>query len=133
MVSAGQEAGGRIPRRVLIVDDSPQVRRELCTLLPLAGDIDIVGEAADGLEACRLAQLLQPDVVLLDLHMPVMDGWEASRQIKAHHPSCRVVALTMYGDAESRGQAFEAGIDAFLVKGVAVEDLVQAISEGSKP
>ena len=115
--------------RVLIVDDSPQVRQELGTVLPLAGDIEIVGEAADGLEAVRLAEALQPEVVLLDLEMPAMDGYQAARQIKAICPSCRVVALTVYGDPSSRDQAAQAGVDVFLVKGVSVETLVQAISE----
>ena len=119
----------RAKRRVLIVDDSPQVRQELRTLLPLAGDIEIVGEAADGLEAIRLAQALQPDVVLMDLEMPVLDGYEATRQIKAICPAFRVVALTAYGDPVSRNQAAEAGVDVFLVKGVSVKTLVQAISE----
>jgi DNA-binding NarL/FixJ family response regulator len=115
-------------RRVLIADDNPQVRQELRTLLPLAADLEIVGEAADGLEATRLAQMLKPDVILLDLQMPVMDGYQAARQIKAACPSCWLVALTVYGDAKSRGQAAEAGVDMFLVKGVSVESLVEAIS-----
>jgi len=114
--------------RVLIVDDSPQVRQELRTLLPLAGDIEIVGEAADGREAVRLAQAIQPEVVLMDLEMPVLDGYEATRQIKAGSPSCRVVALTVYGDPASRNRAAQAGVDVFLVKGGSVETLVQAIS-----
>jgi DNA-binding NarL/FixJ family response regulator len=116
-------------RRVLIADDNPQVRQELRTLLPLAGDIEIVGEAADGREAIRLTQTLQPEVVLMDLEMPLLDGYEATRQIKAGFPSCRVVALTVYGDPASRNQASEAGVDVFLVKGASVEDLVQAIFE----
>jgi DNA-binding NarL/FixJ family response regulator len=123
-----QGLGDGATRRLLIVDDSPQVRQELRTLLPLTGDIDIVGEAADGLEAIRLAQVLQPDVVLLDLQMPVLDGYQAARQIKALCPSCRVVALTVYGDPASRERAAEAGVDVFLVKGVSMDNLVQAIS-----
>ena len=116
-------------RRVLIVDDSPQVRQELRTLLPLAGDIEVVGEAADGREAIRLVQALRPDVVLMDLEMPVLDGYQATQEIKAMCPACRVVALTVYGDPASRIRAAELGVDAFLVKGVSVESLVQAISE----
>jgi DNA-binding NarL/FixJ family response regulator len=116
-------------QRVLIVDDSPQVRQELSTLLPLAGDIEIVGEAADGLEAIRLAPVLQPQVVLMDLEMPTLDGYQATRQIKTICPACRVVALTAYDDPASRNQAAEAGVDVFLVKGASVETLVQAVSE----
>jgi DNA-binding NarL/FixJ family response regulator len=116
-------------RRVLIVDDSPQVRQELRTLLPLAGDIVIVGEAGDGLEAVRLVQMLQPEVVLMDLEMPVLDGYEATRQIKASSPSCRVVALTVHGYEGARQKANHSGVDVFLVKGVSVETLVQAIAE----
>jgi DNA-binding NarL/FixJ family response regulator len=116
-------------RRVLIVDDSAQVRQELRTLLPLAGDIEIVGEAADGREAIRLAQALQPDVVLMDLEMPVLDGYEATRQIKAGFPACRVVALTVHGYGGARQKASQSGVDVFLVKGGSVETLMQAISE----
>lgn len=117
-------------RRVLIADDNPQVRQELRTLLPLAGDVEIVGEAADGQEALRLAQALQPEVVLMDLEMPVLDGYEATRQIKASSPSCRVVALTVHGYEAARQKASRSGVDVFLVKGGSVENLIQAISEG---
>ena len=115
--------------QVLIVDDSPQVRQELRTLLTLAGDIEIVGEATDGLEAVRLAEALQPEVVLMDLEMPVLDGYEAARQIKSRWPACRVVALTVHGYEAARQKASQSGVDVFLVKGVSVETLVQAISE----
>lgn len=114
--------------RILIVDDKPEVRRELCTLLPLAGDLEVVGEAADGLEAIRLAETLQPDVILLDLQMPVLDGYEAARQIKSRWPSCRIVALTVHDDPAARQKAGQAGVDAFLVKGTPVATLVAAIA-----
>ena len=114
--------------RVLIVDDNPQVRQELRTLLPLAGDIEIVGEAGNGQEAIHMAQALQPDVVLMDLEMPVLDGYEATRQIKAGLPSCRVVALTVHGYEAARQKASQSGVDVFLVKGVSLETLVGAIS-----
>jgi len=116
----------------LIVDDNRYVRRELRVLLPLAGDIDIVGEAADGREAIRLTTALQPQVVLLDLEMPELDGYEATRQIKARCPACRIVALTAHGYEAARRQAMQSGVDVFLVKGAAVDTLVQAITERSE-
>jgi DNA-binding NarL/FixJ family response regulator len=119
-------------RRVLIVDDNAQVRQELRTLLPLTGDIEIVGEAADGLQAIHLAQALQPEVVLMDLEMPVLDGYEAMRQIKAGLPSCRVVTLTVHGSEAARLRAMEAGADVFLEKGAPLGALVQAIYERSE-
>ncbi len=130
MVPSAKGFGDRSGWRILLVDDSAQVRQELRTLLPLAADIQIVGEAADGREAIRLAQALQPDVVLMDLEMPVLDGYEATRQIKAGFPACRVVALTVHGYEAARQKASQSGVDVFLLKGVSVETLVQAISEG---
>jgi DNA-binding NarL/FixJ family response regulator len=118
--------------RVLIVDDVARVRQDLRTVLTLAGDIQIVGEAADGLAAVRQAQALRPDVVLLDLEMPVLDGCEAARQIKAVCPSCRVVALTVHDYETARERAFRAGMDDFVVKGAPVETLVQAIRQSKE-
>jgi DNA-binding NarL/FixJ family response regulator len=115
--------------RVLIVDDTAQVRLDLRTLLPLAGDIEIVGEAANGLEAVRLAEVLQPEVILMDLEMPVLDGYEATCQIKARWPACRVIALTVHDYEAARQRASQAGVDAFIVKGAPVGKLVQAISK----
>jgi DNA-binding NarL/FixJ family response regulator len=129
MVHDSRDVAELTRQRVLIVDDSPQVRQELRTLLPLAGDIEIVGEAADGQEAIRMAAARYPQVVLMDLEMPVLDGYEATRQIKASCPSCRVVALTVHGDEAARQKAMQAGADLFLVKGVSVKVLVGAVSE----
>ena len=114
--------------RVLIVDDTAQVRRDLRTVLTLAGDIEIVGEATNGLEAVRLAEALQPEVILMDLEMPVMDGYEAACQIKARWPVCRVIALTVHDYEAARQRASQVGVDVFIVKGAPVETLVQAIS-----
>lgn len=88
-----------------------------------------MGEAADGGQAVHLAQALQPQVVLIDLEMRVLDGYEATRQIKACYPACRVVALTMHGYEAARQKAMQAGVDVFLVKGTSVETLIQAICE----
>ena len=115
------------PKRLLIVDDVFQVRAELRTLLALAGDIEIVGEAANGLEAVRQAVTLKPDVVLMDLEMPLMNGYQATRQIKQQLPACRVIALTIQDYAEALEQAVQSGVDAFIVKGAPLASLVQEI------
>jgi len=125
MVDESARGVGLVRRRVLIADDHPHVRRELRTLLELAGDRDR-GEAADGREAVRLAAVLRPEVVLMDLEMPVLDGYEAARQIKAGAPSA-VVALTVHGYEAARQKAGESGVDAFLVKGTDVESLVETV------
>lgn len=120
--------------RVLIADDIPQVRQDLRTLLALtcAADnehpIEIVGEAANGLEAIRQAGALRPDVVLMDLEMPVLDGYEAATQIKTQCPACRVIALTVHDYEAARQKAFQAGVDDFIVKGAPLETLVQKIT-----
>jgi len=115
--------------RMLIVDDVTQVRQDLRTMLTLSTDVEIVGEAADGLEAIHQAEALQPEVILMDLEMPVLDGYQATAQIKNQHPACRVVALTVHGYEEARQRALQAGVDAFIVKGESLDNLVQAILE----
>ena len=121
--------------RVLIVDDVSQVRQDLRTVLLLVSEadttypIEIVGEAANGLEAIRQAEALLPDAILMDLEMPVLDGYEATRQIKSHHPACRVIALTVHGDETSRRRAGQSGADAFIVKGAPIQSLVAALAE----
>ena len=118
-----------MPIRVLIVEDMPQVRQDLRTLLYLSEDIEIVGEAADGLEAIRQVASLQPAVVLLDLEMPVLDGYQTASQVKALDPSCRVIALTVHGDDAALQKALRAGVDSFIVKGSTIEVLIRAILE----
>ena len=113
--------------RVLIVDDVERVRQDLRTFLTLTGNIEIVGEASNGLEAIHLVETLCPQVVLMDLEMPVMDGYEATRQIKILQPSCRVITLTIHGDSTEEQRAFQAGADNFIVKGAPMEMLLQAI------
>ena len=87
--------------------------------------IEIVGEAADGREAVRLVEQCQPDVVLMDLRMPVIDGLEATRTIKGRWPQVKVIVLTMYPSHQP--EALAAGADVFLVKGCTTEELFQAI------
>ncbi|MEJ2556988.1 MAG: response regulator transcription factor [Anaerolineae bacterium] len=123
------------PIRVLIVDDMPHVRQGLRTLLPLAGQaaglqLELVGEAGNGNEAIAQAIALGPDVVLMDLEMPEMDGYAATQAIKAVRPSTRVIALTVHGDPAARHQAQEAGVDQFVEKGTPLPVLMQAIRSG---
>ena len=113
--------------RVLIVDDVERVRQDLCTFLTLAGNIQIVGEASNGLEAVRLAELLQPEVILMDLEMPVMDGYQSARQIKVHSPSCRVIALSIHASEAEQKRAREAGMEELVAKGAPLEALLRAI------
>jgi DNA-binding NarL/FixJ family response regulator len=117
------------PKRLLVVDDVPQVRSELRTLLSLVDDIEIVGEAANGLEAVTQAAILQPDVVLLDLEMPLMSGYEATAKIKLQFPTCRVIILTVNDYDAAVERALQSGADAFIVKGSPVMNLVQEIQK----
>jgi DNA-binding NarL/FixJ family response regulator len=121
------------PVRVLLVDDATHVRAELRTVLCLSGKVEIVGEAGNGLEAVEAARRLRPDVVLMDLEMPVMDGHEAARQVKDDWPSCRVVALTIHDEPLERSRAAKAGIDAFVVKGSPLEIMLKAIIGEVRP
>ena len=113
--------------RVLIVDDVERVRQDLCTFLTLTGNIEVIGQARDGLEAVHLVEELRPQVVLMDLEMPIMDGFEAARQIKAHHPACRVIALTIHAGETERQEALQAGMADVILKGAPLDMLLQAI------
>jgi DNA-binding NarL/FixJ family response regulator len=124
--------GRKMSTRVLLVDDVEQVRWDLCTILSLSGEFEIVGEAASGLEAIRLAEALRPEVILMDLEMPVMDGYEAARLIRTLCPSCRIVALTVHGYDEAREKARQSGVDGFLVKGAQIQEIVRTILSTSR-
>jgi DNA-binding NarL/FixJ family response regulator len=118
--------------RLLLVDDMPQVLQDLRTVLPLVSNafsvsLDMVGEARNGQAALQQVQALQPDVVLMDLEMPVMDGYTATRQIKACCPTIRVVILSVHGGENERQKASQAGADAFIVKGDPLSEIIQAI------
>jgi DNA-binding NarL/FixJ family response regulator len=113
--------------KILIVDDKEQVRRDLRMALELMEGLEVVGEAADGLEAVHQAEMLSPDLVLMDLEMPRMDGFEATRQIKDRCLARGVVALTVYGDDSARLRADRAGADAFVEKGTSLQTLSEII------
>jgi YesN/AraC family two-component response regulator len=111
---------------VLIVDDDKASREGLRELIELRPDIHVIGEAIDGNEAINLANTLHPDLVLMDVQMPNMDGLEATRQIKLLLPNIRVILLTMY--REYRAAAERSGADAFLIKGEGIGALLKALA-----
>jgi len=113
------------PIRVLIADDRLSSRNGLRALLVTQPGIDIVGEAADGQEAVQFVEQCQPDVVLMDIRMPVIDGLEATLIIKGRWPKVKVIVLSMYSSYQA--EALTAGADVFLVKGCTTEELFQAI------
>jgi NarL family two-component system response regulator LiaR len=115
------------PIRVLIVDDHGVVREGLRAYLELEPDIQVVGEAKDGGEAVRRALELQPDVVLMDLVMPIMDGVDATARIKEQLPATHVIILTSFLDDERVVPAIRAGATSYLLKDVAATDLARAI------
>jgi len=113
--------------RVLIVDDMPQVRQELRSLLQLFDDVEIAGEAGNGQEAIRQAELLRPDVVIMDLEMPILDGLQATSQIKKHMLSKRVVILSVHSEPVDIDRAMKSGADAFVQKGSLYSALIESI------
>jgi DNA-binding NarL/FixJ family response regulator len=113
--------------RVLVVDDHTIVRDGICALLSLAGDLDIVGEATNGSEAVKKVGELQPDVVLMDISMPVMGGLEATRRICKDFPKTKVLVLTQYDDKEYFFPVIESGASGFISKAAASSELAAGI------
>jgi len=113
--------------RVLIVDDHAMVRRGMRDFLELHDDLEVVGEAGDGAEALELAAALLPDVVVMDLLMPEMDGIAATTELKARHPGIEVVVITSFIEEDRITAAIEAGASGFLLKDAEADDLANAI------
>lgn len=113
--------------KVVVVDDQQLIREGLAALLGMLDDVEVLGTAGDGEQALRLVARCVPDVVLMDLRMPVMDGVTATRRILAHHPGTAVVVLTTYTDDESIGQALAAGARGYLTKNAGRAEIAAAL------
>lgn len=115
--------------RVMIVDDHQMVREGLKVLLSTSDDIVVVAEAANGAEAVDQCRLIRPDVVLMDIQMPVMDGAEATAEITSTCPDIQVIALTSFVDREFVEKTIDAGAISYLLKDARPEALIQAIKD----
>ncbi len=115
------------PIRVLLVDDQALFREGLRTLLSIWPDLEVVGEAGNGAEAVETAVALRPDVVLMDLRMPVLDGVAATRRLRQELPDCKIIVLTTFDDDEHVFEGLRAGAVGYLLKDVPSEKLVEAI------
>lgn len=115
------------PIRVLVVDDQPVVRSGLAAFLSVYDDLMLVGEANDGAKAVNLCGQLRPDVVLMDLVMPHMDGAEATLAIRQHYPHIQVIALTSFKEDDLIKRVLEAGAIGYLLKNVSADELADAI------
>jgi DNA-binding NarL/FixJ family response regulator len=120
------------PIRVLLVDDQSLFREGLRTLLSVQPGFEVVGEAADGEEALQLAAALKPDVVLMDVRMPVLDGVAATRRLHTSQPDCRVIVLTTFDDDEYVFEGLRAGAAGYLLKDAPSEKLFEAIRAAAR-
>ena len=119
--------------KVLLVDDQPNVRQGLRMRLALEPDISVIGEASDGVAALELAEKLRPDVIVMDIEMPRMDGITATQKLRALYPGMVVVILSMYGDAGTSARAKAAGVTALVEKRQGEQELLAAIRKAAKP
>jgi DNA-binding NarL/FixJ family response regulator len=120
------------PIRILLVDDQALFREGLRTLLSVQPGFDVIGEAANGEEALRLAATLHPDVILMDVRMPTLDGVAATRRLRAAHPDIRVIVLTTFDDDEYVFDALRAGAAGYLLKDTASEKLFEAVRAAAR-
>jgi DNA-binding NarL/FixJ family response regulator len=113
--------------RILIADDHPVVREGLAAMLARQPDIEVIGEATDGIEAVEQVGTLHPDIVLMDLQMPRLGGVEAIKQIRAQYPNVQLIVLTTYGDDDSIFQGIAAGARGYLLKDAPRDELFRAV------
>ena len=115
------------PIRVMIVDDQPGVRSGLSAFLAAYDDLELVGEAGDGEDAVHACRRLRPDVVIMDMKMPRMDGAEATRAIRERQPEVQIIALTSFKEEDMVQRALDAGAIGYLLKNISSEELVKAV------
>ena len=120
------------PIRIMIVDDQDLVRRGLSLFFDAFEDLELVAEAANGLQAIQLCDEIKPDVILMDLMMPEMDGITATKLIRQKHPTIQVIALTSIQDDVSMRQMLDAGALGYLLKNASVDELANTIISASK-
>ncbi|HKZ82080.1 MAG TPA: response regulator transcription factor [Anaerolineae bacterium] len=118
---------------ILLVDDDPAVRRGLRMRLAAEPDLNLVGEAADGLTAIALAEALRPDVALIDVELPLMDGIAVAERLRGLCPRPAVIMLTLRDDADTRERACAAGVSAFVAKRGIPDELIAAIRQAVRP
>jgi len=118
--------------RLLLVDDQTLFREGLTTLLAAQPDLEVVGEAANGEEALRLAAAVHPDVVLMDLRMPILDGVEATRRLHTLQPNTHVIVLTTFAEDEAVFDGLRAGAVGYLLKDASIEHLLEAIHAAAR-
>jgi len=121
------------PIRILVVDDHHVVRQGLVALLNIMPEIKVVGEASDGLQAVELHRELRPDITLMDLQLPRLGGVDAIQKIRADNPAARFIVLTTFDGDEDIFRALQAGVKAYLLKGMTIEELlstIQAVHSG---
>src|SRR5437762_1154015 len=131
-MQCGVRGKGHMSLRILLADDHTVVRQGLRKVLEERSDWEVVAEAGDGREAVRKAEELKPDVAIVDIGMPLLNGVEATRQIVKRSPTTRVLVLTMYSDEAYVNQVLQAGAIGYLLKDSADVDLVQAVGAVSQ-
>jgi DNA-binding NarL/FixJ family response regulator len=118
--------------RVLVVDDHPAFRQALTSALEMIEEIEVAGEASGGIDACREAADIEPDVVLMDLSMPDLSGFDAMERIHQRDPEMPVVILTANADPGVEAEAFRAGASGFVAKGTTLDDIVIVLHEAAE-
>jgi DNA-binding NarL/FixJ family response regulator len=121
-----------VPSRIVVCDDQPAFRKIVSAMLGLEAGVEVVGEAADGQQAIDLVARLKPDVLVLDIAMPVMDGLEALPHIRSGSPGTKVVMLTGVSNVVARDRALAGGAALFLEKGTDILEVVRAVVELSR-